>query len=41
MTVHEFLDTALGIYTAALALVAATLAHDIATEHRHHDREDD
>ncbi|PYG00177.1 hypothetical protein SAMN05216184_104116 [Georgenia satyanarayanai] len=41
MTAHEFLDWALGIYAGLIAIVAAAIAHDIATEHQHHDREGD
>lgn len=36
-----FLDWALGVGLALLAVVGAALAHDIATEHHHHDREGD
>ena len=41
MAAHVFLDWAFGIYAGLIAIVAAALGHDIATEHHRHDREGD
>ena len=41
MTAQEFLDWAIGVGLALLALLAVAFAHDHATEHRRHDREGD